>query len=147
MSLSNYPPVGFHFLVEFEAFTQTADVRFQEVSGLTADVQMEEFREGGENRFTHKLPVRTSYADLTLKRGLLTTSAIHTWIIDAIKNFNYQPVNLIVKLLNEEHTPLQSWYVIGAIPKKWDIAAFNAERSEIVIETLVLSYRYFEYLS
>ena len=147
MAASNYPPVGFHFLVEFENFAQSADVRFQEVSGLTVDVETEDFKEGGENRFTHKLPVRSSYSDLTLKRGLLKNSGIQAWIIDAVKNFNYQPVNLIIKLLNEQHVPLQSWYIVGAIPKKWDIAAFNAERSEVVIETLVFAYRYFEFLS
>ena len=45
------------------------------MSGLSVEYDVEEFKEGGENRFTHKLPVRTKYADLVLKRGMLTGSA------------------------------------------------------------------------
>lgn len=42
-----YPAPGFHFLVAFELFPQRdIDVRFQEVSGLTVNVQTEEIREG-----------------------------------------------------------------------------------------------------
>ena len=40
---SYYPPVGFHFKVEFTlAGMQETDTRFQEVSGLTAELGIEE---------------------------------------------------------------------------------------------------------
>ena len=75
-----YPAAGFHFLVAFELFPQRdIDVRFQEVSGLTVNVQTEEIREGGENCFTHKLPIRTNYNDIVLKRGLFTFSGVIEW--------------------------------------------------------------------
>jgi hypothetical protein len=52
--------VGFHFIVAFELFPQLLhDFCFQEVSGLTVNVEMESFKEGGQNRFEHQLPVRT----------------------------------------------------------------------------------------
>ncbi len=36
-----YPQVGFHFLVLFELFPQLPyDLRFQEVSGLTVNMEM-----------------------------------------------------------------------------------------------------------
>ena len=56
------PPSGFHFAVIFELFPQApSDFRFQEVTGLNITVETEEFKEGGQNRFTHKVPKRTSY--------------------------------------------------------------------------------------
>jgi phage tail-like protein len=62
MDLFMSPPVGFHFLVVFELFPQTPnDFRFQEVSGLEVDMEMEQVKEGGQNRFTHNLPVRNRY--------------------------------------------------------------------------------------
>ena len=70
-----YPPWGFYYKVEFSISQNKNDVRFQAVSGLSVEYDMEEFKEGGENRFTHKLPVRTKYADLVLKRGMGVTSA------------------------------------------------------------------------
>ncbi len=139
-----YPPAGFHFIVAFQLAPQTAaDVQFQEVSGLSVDMEMESYVEGGENRFTHQLPTRTKYADLTLKRGLVIGSGIFLWCRDAIENFVFQPTNLVVSLLNKDHVPLASWHVVGAIPKRWEISSFNAEQNSVVIETLQLSYHYF----
>ena len=146
---SEYPLVGFHFVVGFELFPQMAhDFRFQEVSGLSVDVEMESFKEGGQNRFEHQLPVRMKYSDLTLKRGMFTLpSAIEAWCINAVQNFIFQPSNLLISLLNEAHVPVQNWYVVNAIPKKVEFATLNAEQNQIAIQTLVLSYNYFNILN
>lgn len=145
MDLS-YPQVGFHFLVAFELFPQFPnDVRFQEVSGLTATMEMEPFKEGGENRFVHQLPVRSSYSELVLKRGKFMGSGILHWCKNAIENFEFKPTNIMISLLNDDHLPLYNWYVINAIPKKLEVSGFNAERSEVVIETMALHYQYFKY--
>lgn len=138
------PPVGFHFLVVFELFPQTPqDFRFQEVSGLDVEYDMEPIKEGGQNRFTHQLPVRTRYTDITLKRGLFIGSGITLWIKNAIEDFVFVPTNVLISLLTPEHIPLQSWYVVNAIPKKVQISSFNAQENSVVIESLVLSYNYF----
>ena len=139
-----YPPVGFHFLVEFEGLgSQEQDHQFQSVSGLSVDIETEEIAEGGENRFKHKLPVKTKYPNLTLKRGILINSDVIDWCRNAIENFSFKPVNLTVKLLNEEHQPLVSWNVVHAYPVKWAVEDFNAEESKLVIENVELTYNYF----
>ena len=143
-----YPAVGFHFLVAFELFPQTPnDFRFQEVSGLEVSVEMESVREGGQNRYTHQLPVRASYTEITLKRGMLFGSGITFWCKQAIEDFIFQPTNIVISLLNADHIPLQTWYVVNAIPKRWQVSNFNAEENSIVIESLTLSYSYFNYIS
>ncbi len=140
------PQVGFHFLVLFEIFPQFPnDVRFQEVSGLSVDIEMETKVEGGEHRFVHNLPVRSKFGDVTLKRGKFLGSGILHWAKQAIEEFNFKPSNVLISLMNADHIPLYNWYLINAIPKKLEISGFNAERSEIVAETLVLSYQYFKY--
>jgi phage tail-like protein len=145
MDLS-YPQTGWHFLVAFELFPQLPyDVRFQEVTGLNVTMEMEPFKEGGENRFTHQLPVRTSFSELVLRRGKFMGSGILSWCTDAIENFNFKPTNVLISLLDENHLPLYNWYVVNAIPKRLEISGFSAERSEVVIETLALSYQYFKY--
>ena len=75
-----YPPWGFYYKVEFELSSEPNDARFQSVSGLSVEYDTEEYKEGGENRFTHKLPVRTKYSDLVLKRGMLTGSDVVTLV-------------------------------------------------------------------
>jgi phage tail-like protein len=138
------PPVGFHFRVEFDVpGAGDRDMRFRDVSGLTMELEEFSYNEGGENRFSHKFPVRGRYPDLSLKRGLLVDSGLRAWIMYAIHNLVIAPATFWVTLLNGEHQPLQSYSVFGAWPKKWVISDFGAEASEIVIETLELSYKYF----
>lgn len=138
-----YPPWGFYFRVIFGISKDKNDARFQSVSGLSVEYDFETFREGGENRFEHKLPVRTKYADLVLKRGLLTDSTVIGWLTDAFQNRSFTPTDLSVNLLNEKGEPLQTWNVVHAIPKKWLVSDFNANENSVVIETMELSYRYF----
>lgn len=143
--MSNYyPPLGFHFLVEFG--NQKDEFQFQSVSGLNVDLETEEIAEGGENRFKHKLPVRTKYPNLVLKRGLVVNSALIDWCKTAVEDFNFTPTDIIIKLLNEDNQPLITWNVVHAYPVKWVIGDFSAEESKIVIETIELSYSYFKTL-
>lgn len=140
-----YPPVSFHFAVRF-AFSDGADTHFQSVSGLSVEYEMETIKEGGENRFEHKLPVRTRYADLSLRRGLLLDSEVLRWCLDAFENRVFAPADVQIVLLNENHEPLKTWAIVQAWPKKWSVSEFNAEQNALVIESLDLSYRYFKLL-
>ena len=139
-----YPPVNYHFKVEFVGIeSQETDIQFQSVSGLSVDIETEEFAEGGENRFKHKFPVRTKFPNLVLKRGMVTNSKLIDWCRDAIESFQFKPINLTVKLLNEKHEPLVTWNVVHAYPIKWAVDDLNAEENKISIETIELAYNYF----
>lgn len=160
-----YPPVGFFFEVSFQGtFKDTTGVttnlskevvetRFQSVSGLSVELQTEALKEGGEQRFEHILPVRAKYNPLILKRGLVKNSKMIQWCMDAIDNFDIQPMDLLVHLLhlkgsNQKATPqniepLMTWNVVNAWPKKWSVSDFNAEQNSIAVESLELNYSYF----
>lgn len=141
---SYYPPLGFHFLVEFAEYSD--EYQFQSVSGLSVDLETEDITEGGENRFKHKLPVRAKYPNLVLKRGLLPNSDLVDWCRKAVESFEIKPTDLVIKLLNEKNEPLISWNVVHAWPVKWSVGEFNAEENRVVIETLELTYSYFKTL-
>lgn len=138
-----YPPVGFHFRVEFVKIGNDNDIRFQSVSGLSVEYDMESFKEGGENRFEHKLPVRTKYPDLSLKRGMLSDSKVVEWCLDAFRNRVFKPAQVNISLLNGDHQPLRTWQVMGAWPKKWSVSDFNAGENSLVVESLELAYTHF----
>lgn len=145
---ARYPPVGFHFSVVFEGLTNDAEIGFQTVSGIKATISNGYLiNEGGENRFTHRLPQRASYDNLVLKRGLLSDSRLIQWFKDAVENFIFNPVTVTVNLLNENHEPLESWQFINAYPTDWSIEGFDAESNAIVAETIELSYQYFKRLN
>jgi len=142
--MSNYyPPVGFHFLVKFDGLTEEIDTRFQEVTGLTVTVNTEDVEEGGENRFVHKLPKGTSYDNLVLKRGIIKDSKLATWCRKAIEELTFEPKNILISLLNENHDELCSWNIVNAYPVKWVYSGLNAESGELLIETIEFNYHYF----
>ena len=142
-----YPPVGFHFRVEFIGIGNDNDTRFQSVSGLNMEYDIETFKEGGENRFEHKLPGRTKFADLSLKRGMLSDSNVIKLLLGILRDrdfMNNKPAIVQVSLLNDKHEPLRTWEFIDAWPKKWSVSDLNAQENSIVIETLDLAYKYFK---
>lgn len=139
-----YPPVGFHFRVDFLDLPPHADdIRFTEVSGLSVELGTEEVPEGGENRFVQRYPTRAKYPDLVLKRGMLVNSEVVGWIRQCIEDQNIEPKNVDVKLLNEAHEPLVTWHVVKAYPTKWSVSDLNASNNAVVVETLQLAYQYF----
>ncbi len=138
-----HPPVGFHFLVEFIGIADSSDTRFIEVGGLSVEMGSEEVIEGGENRFVQKYPTRAKYPELVLKRGLLKSSAVWNWVKQCIVDFQIEPRNLDIKLLNEAHEPLMTWHVIGAWPTKWSVSDLNANNNAIAVESMQLAYQYF----
>lgn len=139
-----YPPVGFHFKVEFPgAGKGDADTRFQEVGGLSAEITLEELAVGGENRFNYRLPGRAKYSNLILKRGMLKDSGLISWFTKAIEDFDFKPIDVNVYLLNEKHEISSSWIFMQAYPVKWVISDFKAQESSIVAETIELAYQYF----
>jgi len=144
-----YPPIGLHFRVEFGLpGTRPGDIdsRFSEVSGLSVDIGVMPIKEGGENRFVHRLPERPEYGNLVLKRGMVQNSKLIKWFQDATQNFKFTPVDVTVVLLNENNQPLSSWVFVGAWPKKWSTSDFNAGDGTIVIDTIELVYKNFRQL-
>ncbi len=140
----HYPPPGFHFSVSFGLPFPSDDVLFRDVSGLSVNLESEDVIEGGENRFVHKLPTRTKFQELTLKRGLLENSALIIWCRKAIENFIFLPTNITIQLLNEQHSFIKMWYIVKAYPTSWSVSDFNAMDNAIVVETIKFNYQYFK---
>jgi phage tail-like protein len=136
-------PVVFHFRVSFGAGADDDDGRFQEVSGLNAEITIEEFHEGGLNVHVHRLPTGAKYNNLVLKRGYLKDTAIAQWCRKAIEEFTFDPKDVDVALLNEQHQPLVQWSFTGAYPVKWSLADLKAQDNALAIESLELAFRSF----
>lgn len=136
-------PVSFHFVVNFENGSSVQDSRFSEVSGLTADVGTEELQEGGVNAYVHRLPTGTKYGNLVLKRGMLAGSEVRKWCRRAIEDFQFEPWDVTVTLLNAEHVPLAQWTFMQTWPVKWSISDLNAQDNSLVVESLELAYQRF----
>jgi phage tail-like protein len=139
-----YQAVNFHFKVSFKPNDRdSVDTRFQSVTGLDSTIETETFKEGGENRFEHVIPVRRKYGPLILKRGILdyTASDVTKWLKRAFDDEIVEPISTVdIILLNEDHQPLMQWTINNVWPRSWKVGELNAERGEVLIETLELNY-------
>lgn len=153
------PPPGFHFAVRILGGTSGQksqfDAAFQEVSGISAEMQFEEIKEGGENQFVHKVPSRLSYDNLVLKRGLVIwPSEFGTWCKNMLaadtspggKNWvELHDINVsLLALQKKKSKPIRTWTFVNAKPAKWEISNFNAQESSLALETITFSYQYFK---
>jgi phage tail-like protein len=141
------PPAAFHFAIAFDL--NVIDSSFQEISGLKAEWGTEDVQEGGQNRFVHRLPTRTKFSNLVLKRGVVRlTSPLAYWLSDCFSgDFIGNPVvpKLVnVLLLDGRHRPVVHWQVEGAYPLAWEHSTLNSMENSLLVETVELSYRYFE---
>lgn len=141
-----YPAPAFYFKVAFAATELRGDSSFQEVSGLGSEMAFEEFREGGENRFVHRLPTGVKHAPLELKRGVESIdSPLVQWCratLSGDRLARIQTLPLSVYLMNAYQVPIRAWQFADAYPIKWEFDAFNSTKNEVAIEKIVLSYSY-----
>lgn len=150
---SYYPPACFHFKVELngvDGADSDSEQRFQEVSGLSVEVETETLNEGGENRFEYKLPKRAKYPNLILKRGLLKGSAFLNWFKSAMNTYfivavyDFKPADITITLLDEADEPVAVWNVVQAYPLKWSMSDLRSSENAVVVESMELAYQYFE---
>ncbi|QRX82521.1 phage tail protein [Glaciimonas sp. PAMC28666] len=142
-----YPPVSFHFAVTLTNVSGAFEGSFSEVTGLDVTRNVIEIVEGGENRFTHRVPGRVKYNNLILKRGLLTiNSPLADWCIGALQSDlanALKPKEVTVILRDHSENPLMSWSFTNAWPVKWSLSPLAADTNAIAVETLELAYSYF----
>jgi phage tail-like protein len=112
---------------------------FSECSGLEATLQVEEYPEGGENRYVHKFPTRMTYANIVLKRGITLSEDLWNWHA-AYVNGTGKRRDGVILLLDEQQLPIKTWVFKRGLPLKWAGPTFNATQNAIAIETLEIMH-------
>jgi phage tail-like protein len=112
---------------------------FTDVSGLEREVQVEDFREGGLNDYTHKLVTVTKYQNLMLKRGLADTIELWQWHQDVVNGkIERRQVNVV--LLDERGADRWRWVFEQAYPIKWSGASLNASSGAVFVESVEFAH-------
>lgn len=130
------PYSSFRFLVEIKGVVVGS---FSEVSGLQAETETEDYREGGVNDYVHKLPKITKYPNLVFKRGITESDALWKWHQDVVNGKVERKDGRIV-LLDSEGNEKWHWTFEEAFPVKWAGPDFKADSNAIAIETLEVSH-------
>lgn len=119
---------------------------FSECSGLEGTLQVEEYPEGGENRFVHKFPTRMTWSNIILKRGVGFSEDLYNWHFDYV-NGKGKRRDGIIFLQNELHMAVKMWVFKKGLPLKWAGPTLNASQSAIAIESLEIVHEGLELVS
>lgn len=143
---SNTYPVGFYFMLSLKG----EDAAFQEISGISKELGIEEVVSGGENRFKYRLPTTSSSQNLVLRRALVPGgSNLIDWCIrcmDGGLSAAIQTNDVSVSLLDAYGNILVMWTFHKAYPIKYSVSDLKSQENAIVIESIELAYTYFEIL-
>ena len=129
------PYRSFNFQLEIDGVTLGA---FSEVSGLTAEGDAVDYREGTDvQQNVRKLPGLRKYTNLTLKRGYTQDKSLWRWYGNIV---NGQPDrrDVTIVLLNEARQPVLRWHAESAWINKIEGPSLKAAGNEIAMESVEL---------
>lgn len=135
--MAKYPRPAFHFQVTLGS----EKVEFSEVSGLTQEVQLIEYRNGASPDYsTVKMPGLHKYNNITLKKGVMDNdNGFFDWL-NTVKLNTITRKDIVISLLNEEHKPVMTWSAVQAWPVKVEGPSLKANGNEVAIESIELAH-------
>lgn len=128
--------LNYRFYIKIERFAQAV---FTEVSGLQVETVVQEYEEGGNNGFVHRLPGRTKVSNITFKRGMTKSNEFFKWYVDIV-NGKIRRQNITVIMYNSTGGEVMRWNFLNAYPVKWVGPQFDADGKAVAIETLEFAH-------
>ena len=128
------PYLAFNYAVEIEGIVVGG---FSEVTGLQMEIEVQDYREGGENSFIHKLPGPLRYPSrLILKRGMMSVDDLTIWQeLTTLYGF-MEPKSISVIMLDQYAEEVRRWDFEAAIPVRWSGPELRGTTNAVAIETL-----------
>ena len=135
--MATYPLPKFHFQVEWAG----ARIVFTEVTGLTLETEVIEYREGNSPEYSKiKMPGLRKFGNITMKRGTFAgDNDYYTWF-DTVKLNTIERRNITITLLNEEHQPVVVWKIKNAWPVKIQSPDLKSDANETAIESIEIAH-------
>jgi phage tail-like protein len=143
----------FKFVIEIDAIESTVTgggTGFQKCSELSVEVAKVEYSEGGA-LIPDKSPGRLTYTDVTLERGSTQSREMYDWfnsVANAASNSglldaSYKRTMDIVQQ-DRDGSTLRRWRLYNAWPMKFSAGDWDNEADENLIESVTLTYDFFE---
>jgi len=113
-----------------------------ECSGLSAKYEIEEYEEGGQNLFVHKLPGRLKYDNIKLKRPVDADSAkVARWFGSLRRSASRSTGSITA--YDENVEIIAQWQLVDVIPVSWSGPSFSVDGAKVGTEELELAHHGF----
>ena len=111
---------------------------FTEVSGLSSELEVMTYNEGGKNDGVHKLPTRMKHPNLVLKRGVTTVKDLQQWAQESFMGPDRKEITLT--MYNEHLDKIRIWSFKNAYPVKWTGPSFNSAQNTVATEVIEIAH-------
>lgn len=130
------PALALRFSVEIDHMRID---RFTQVDGLTAEWEVEEFREGGQGGYVHRLPKGLKYTNVRMIRPIDRDSArIAAWFTTTTQQLTRRKAKITA--YDGDEREVASWELSGAWPVKYTGPSLLATSALAATETLELAH-------
>ena len=110
--------------------------------GLTVEYEIQEYQEGGQNNYVHRLPGRCKYQNVKLTRPLDKSSAdVASWV--AGQRTKVKRSNAEIAVLDPAGEVVVQWNLTDVYPVKWSGPSLDATGNQIATETLEIAHNGF----
>jgi phage tail-like protein len=131
------PYASFNFQLEIDGITRAG---FSECTGLNAEANVIEYREGNEGITARKMPGLIKFGNITLKRGITADPEMFVLFKNVLDGDIKRDDSMSIVLLDEKRQEAVRWNLRNAWPAKWTGPDMKANANEIAIETLELAH-------
>jgi len=142
------PYPSYNFLVDWKGPNGPDTILggFSDVSGLSTDIHISEYRNGNESEsHVRKIPGAHKVGDVTLKRGLVSSMDFWRWIRDTRTNGINAKKEVVITLRDEAANPVQKFKLRGVVPLKYTGPTLSGKGAgDVAMEEIVLSVEGFE---
>lgn len=129
-----------HFVLAVDGL---ASVSFSKCSGLAGEVSVEEYQEGGENRFSHRFPTRASAPNLVLSQGVGPLAELWDWFSEFQVTGLVTPRDGTVVLMSTVAgalAPVRVWAFTRGWPVKLTGPDLDALAPAVAIEAIEIAH-------
>lgn len=126
------------FVVEIDTIARS---NFEQVLLPNLEIEVEEYREGGDPRRTaRKLPGQPLMTNLVLRRGFCGSLDLYNWWLQAADQGNDARRGVRVVLQDEERNPVASWNIRDAFPVNYSFSPLDALDGSPLVESIELAF-------
>ena len=136
---TNDPLQMFKFRVSMPGLP--AGIGFQKVSGLTREIGVVEYDEGGYSH-THKLTGKEQGGEVTLEKGMFANTDLEEIYKRSLNSPDYR-TTVIIEQLDKFGKVARSWTLAEAWVSKWEGSELDATSEDVAIESITIQFEYY----
>lgn len=115
---------------------------FTACDGLTAEYEVFEYQEGGNNAFVHRMPGRLKYQNVTLTRAVDRDSGkLAAWFSSLARSVERKTARITA--MDGNRKTIATWSLVEVWPVKYAGPSLAADGDGVATETLELAHHGF----